>query len=127
MGEIPFFTNQAENEAETLFRDPRGHITKVNCIKLKFVDPVVRSIFIFLKKDLWLVFHHFFLQFPKKKFLLILWPNSIAWLLLILETLGNMCIGIITFPVDDVINLKLTLAFLSIPFPTWPEQSGQEF
>ena len=46
-GEITFFKNQAENEAGTLFRDPRGHITKVNCIKLKFVDPVVRSIFIF--------------------------------------------------------------------------------
>ena len=49
-GEITFFKNQAENEAGTLFRDPRGHITKVNCIKLKFVDPVVRSIFIFWKR-----------------------------------------------------------------------------
>ena len=44
------------------------------------------------------------------------WANFIVWLLLLLEILSNMCIVIIFFAFDEVINLKLALAFLSSRF-----------
>ena len=37
----------------------------------------------------------------------------------LLDLLGHMCIVIICYPVFDVINFELTLAFLSSRFPTW--------
>ena len=46
------------------------------------------------------------------------WPNFIVWLLLLFETLDNVCIVIVCFPVCDVKILKLTLAVLSSRFPT---------
>ena len=39
-----------------------------------------------------------------------------------------MYIVIICFPVYDIINLEMTLTFLSSRLPTWgPNQSGQKF
>ena len=60
-------------------------------------------------------------------FLHINWRNFIVWLPFLLEILGNMCMVTIYFPVCDVINSELTLAFLSSRFSTWPEKSGQIF
>ena len=39
------------------------------------------------------------------------WPNFIAWLLLILKVLVNMCIAIVYFPGCDVINFEINLIF----------------
>ena len=40
------------------------------------------------------------------------WPDSIVWLLLVLEILGNMRIEIICFPVCVVINFEINRSFL---------------
>ena len=44
------------------------------------------------------------------------WPNLLAWLPLLLEILGNMCIVIIRCPVCDVINFENNISFLNKPF-----------
>ena len=44
-------------------------------------------------------------------------PNFIVWLRLILEMLGNICVVIISFPIGEFINFKITIAFLSSRFP----------
>ena len=36
-----------------------------------------------------------------------------------------MCIIIISFPVDDVINFEINRSFLSSRFPAWPKMSGK--
>ena len=69
---------------------------------------------------------HFVYVFSRFSFY-VNWRNFIVWLPLLLEILGNMCIIIVCFPVCDVINSELTLAFISSRFPTWPEKSGQNF
>ena len=72
----------------------------------------------------------FCMIFEKKKLFLtpysINWPNFIVWLCLLLEILDNMCIAITCHPGCDVINfeIRLTLAFLSSHFPTWPKKPG---
>ena len=43
-------------------------------------------------------------------------PNFIAWLPLLLEVLGNMCIAIVCEPGCDVINFKLNPIFQIKPF-----------
>ena len=53
--------------------------------------------------------------FLRKIFLvlyLINWPNFIAWLPLILEILGNLCILIICCPACEVINFGINHSFL---------------
>ena len=40
------------------------------------------------------------------------WPNLIAWLRSLLDTLGNMYIVIIYWAVCDVINIEISLSFL---------------
>ena len=40
------------------------------------------------------------------------WPSLIAWLSLLHEILGNMCIIIICYPVCDVINFEIKHSFL---------------
>ena len=57
------------------------------------------------------------------------WPNFIAWLSLLWEILCNIiCVVMIYFPVYDVINFEITLAFLSSShFPTWPKKSVEKF
>ena len=57
------------------------------------------------------------------------WPDLIVWLPLLFEIFGNiMCIVIVYFPVCSIVSfLKLTLAFLTCCFPTWPKKLGQKF
>ena len=56
-------------------------------------------IFQFLEKGLGLVSpRHFVYDFLRKVFLMlhsIKWPNSVVWLPLLLQTIGNMCIKIV--------------------------------
>ena len=73
--------------------------------------------FDFLEKDLGLAFAPHSLHDFSRKIFLKLSSDEIT-LTLLLEILGNMCILIIVFPVENAINLKLTLAFLSTHFPT---------
>ena len=51
------------------------------------------------------------------------WPNFIIWLALLLEIFGNILLPSLW----SHKILKITLAFLSSRFPTWPEKSGQRF
>ena len=44
------------------------------------------------------------------------WSNGIAWLLLLLKILGNMCTVIICCPVCDIINFEISDSFLIKPF-----------
>ena len=70
--------------------------------------------FDFLDKGLGIVSPaHFVYDFSTKMFLMLYsinWPNFIAWLALLLEILGNMCIAIIIQVVTSWI-LKLTFSF----------------
>ena len=62
---------------------------------------------------------HFLHQFWRKTFLtlyVIKCPNFIAWLPLLLDMLGNICIVMKYFPVYDVINFKIDLIFHIKPF-----------
>ena len=40
---------------------------------------------------------------------------------------SSICIVIICFPVGNVINFEINLAFLASHFPTQPKRSGQKF
>ena len=60
------------------------------------------------------------------RYILLTDQNFTVWLLLLLETLGNICIVIICFPVN-VINFKLFLAFVLNRFPTSAKKPGQKF
>ena len=60
---------------------------------------------------------HFVYHFSRIIFLLLYslnWPNSIVWLPLLLEMLGDMCIVIICCPVCDVINFEINHNFLTV-------------
>ena len=62
---------------------------------------------------------HFVYNFSTKMFLMlhsINWPNLIAWLPLLLEILGNMCIAILSQPGCDVMDFEINLIFLIQPF-----------
>ena len=76
--------------------------------------------FDFLDKGLGIVSQaHFVYHFSTKIFLMLYsnnWPNFIAWLPLLLETLGNMCITIIYYPGCDVMGFEINLIFLIEPF-----------
>ena len=57
-------------------------------------------------------------DFCRKIFLLlysIKWPNVIAWLPLLREVLGNMCIAIVCWAGSDVINFEIQLIFVIKP------------
>ena len=73
---------------------------------------------------------HFLAEFWRKIFLTlhsVNWPDfavSLRYLVfLLLEILGIMCIAIVSFPADDVINFETNISFI-IRFPTWPKKSG---
>ena len=71
---------------------------------------------------------HFLHDFWRKIFLTlyaIKWLNLIAWLPLLLEILGNMCIIITCFPVCEVIKFEITFSFLIKPFSYMTKTSGQ--
>ena len=76
--------------------------------------------FDFLDKGLGIVSPaHFVYDFSTKMFLVLYsinWPNFIAWLPLLLEILGNMCVAIVCLRRCDVINFKIKLIFLIKPF-----------
>ena len=53
------------------------------------------------------------------------WPSfKFAWLLLVLEMLGNICIVIICFPVCEVMNFEINLSILIKPFSYMTKKSG---
>ena len=54
------------------------------------------------------------------------WPNFIIWLLLLLETLGNMCIITACFPDCDVISFEIIFIFLIRPFFYTAKKSRQK-
>ena len=62
---------------------------------------------------------HLVYDFSTKMFLMLYSlnrPNLIAWLPLLLEILGNMCIAIVSYPGCDVIDFEINLMFLIEPF-----------
>ena len=71
--------------------------------------------FDFLDKGLGIVSPaHFVYDFLTKIFLMLYsinWPNFIAWLPLLLEILGNMCIVIVSQPGCDVMDFEINLSF----------------
>ena len=84
-----------------------------------------------LKKGLGIVpLPHFVYGFWQIMFLMLYfinWPNSIVWLSLLLEILGNMCIAFIWFTGCDVISLETNLIFLIKPFFYMTKNSIQKF
>ena len=83
------------------------------------------------KKGLELVFPvHFLFRFWREVFFLLYsinWPNFIAWLPLLHEILGNMCIVIVCQPVCEVINFEINHIFLIKPFfSKWPKISDKK-
>ena len=54
------------------------------------------------------------------------WPNFIAWLPLLHEILGNMCIAIVCFQGCDVTNFETNLIFLIKPFLNMTKKSRQK-
>ena len=76
-------------------------------------------IFDFLDKGLGIVSPVYFeYDFSIKMFFVyfINWPNFIAWLPLLLEILGYMCIAIVCYPGCDIIDFEINLIFLIEPF-----------
>ena len=76
--------------------------------------------FDFLDKGLGIVSPAYFVyDFSTKMFLMLYsinWPNFIAWLPLLLEILGNICIAIVCYPGCDVMDFEINLIFLIEPF-----------
>ena len=61
---------------------------------------------------------HFVHELSRKMFLMLYsnyWPNFIAWLLLLIEISGSMCIVIIFYLFCDAINFEIYLHFLIKP------------
>ena len=86
--------------------------------------------FDFLDKGLGIVSPAYFVyDFSTKMFLMLYsinWPNFIAWLPLLLEILGNMCIAIVCWPGCESWILKLTLSFWSSRFFYMTKKSWQK-
>ena len=78
----------------------------------------------FLHYISWMIFQENYFSY----YILLTDQISLSDYLYFWEILGNMYIVIICFPVYDIINLEMTLTFLSSRLPTWwPNQSGQKF
>ena len=103
------------------------NVLKLRCWRLVFI---LYNIFFKKKGGLELVSPSNFLHIFQRKIFLklcfISWPNSIAWLSLLLEILGNVCIVSICCPVCDVINFEINLSFLIKPFFYITKKSGQK-
>ena len=54
------------------------------------------------------------------------WPNFIAYLLLLFEILGNICIAIVYYPSCDVMNFEINIVFLIKPFCLMIKKSRQK-
>ena len=76
--------------------------------------------FEFLEKGMGIVSQaHFAYDFSTKMLLILYsinYPNSIVWLPLLLEILGNICIATICYPGFDVMDFEINLIFLVEPF-----------
>ena len=76
--------------------------------------------FDFLDKGLGIVSPaHFVDDFSTKMFRMLYsinLPNFIAWLPLLLQILGNICIAIVGYPGCDVMDFEINLIFLIEPF-----------
>ena len=87
--------------------------------------------FSFPEKGLGLVTpSHFVHDFSRKIFLLLYsinWPNSIAWLPLLLDILGNICFKIGCWPGSDVKKFEIELIFLIKSFCYMTKKSRQKF
>ena len=87
--------------------------------------------FDFLEKGLGIVSASNFVYDFSRYFFLVLhsinWPNLIAWLPLLLEILGNMCITIVCFPGCYLINFEINLIFLTKPFFYVTKKLRQKF
>ena len=87
--------------------------------------------FNFPEKGLGLVIPpHFVYDLSRKRFLMLYssnWPNSIVWLPLLLEILGNMCFKIICWPGCDVTKFGINLIFLIKSFCYMTKKSRQKF
>ena len=55
------------------------------------------------------------------------WPHFVAWLSLLLEMLGKLCIAIVCFPGCDVIRFEINLIFLIKSFYYTTKKSRQRF
>ena len=53
-------------------------------------------------------------------------PNFMAWLPLLLEILGNMCIAIVCYPGCDVMDFEINLIILIKPFFYMRKKSRQK-
>ena len=98
-----------------------GHTIEINCITFQAINSHIRLIFS-INGSITASPSHFVYKLSKKIFLMlhsINWENTIAWLPLLLEILGNTCILIIYFPVSKIINLKLI--FFKSRFSTWTQ------
>ena len=108
-------------EIWTLLRPPFSWVFhRVECPILACFRFQIRSFWILFNWSVEQIFSSFS-DFSRKIFLtlyFINWTNFIAWLPLLLEILGNMRITIICYPVCDVMNFEIPLAFLSSRFST---------
>ena len=62
---------------------------------------------------------HFVYDFSTKMLLMLYsinWTNFIAWLPLLLEILGNMCIATVCYPGCDTMDFEINFIFLIQPF-----------
>ena len=81
---------------------------KVQTTCLYLIQSFIKKI----RRDLKLIFC---LIFWRKLFLLLYsinWPNSIVWLPLLREILGNMCIAVVSYPGCDVIYFEINFTFV---------------
>ena len=76
--------------------------------------------FDFLDKGLGIISPaHFVYDFSTKMLLMLYsinWTNFIAWLPLLLEILGNMCIATVCYPGCDIMDFEINFIFLIQPF-----------
>ena len=110
------------------FDSPRlWHTVKTNFIKCLTLNSDIYSI---LEKGLGLDSPPYFAYDSSRKIFPKLYstnrPNVIISLLLLFETPSNICNVNICFPVYDVINLILALAFYSSCFSTWPKSQDKK-
>ena len=127
MWKIFFFKNHAESKTERIVRENRENsfIYEIkpsgkHLVSIHFGRPPIG----YTKKTNSVTFHtvnpSFWLyDFSRKIFLFMIhsinWLNFIAWFILPLEILGNMCIVNILLPFCDVINFEISLSFLIKP------------
>ena len=105
------------------------HTIKTSFITIQTVDPGICLILGFYKSLELVSSRHFVHNFSRNLFLMsysINCPNPIAWLLLLLGILGNMCIVMICCPVCDVTDFEINDNFRIKPVFYITKKSGQK-